>query len=215
MLEYLLVKGADANFEREQFNARRWQFLSIYTLPLAIAAYMGNSTAIESLIKHGAEVDRVQKISGSETALSIALYACQNEAAKLLLAKGANVNAKSRGIMMTATHRSLGTLEIPFEGGASPENVQKALECAASAGQRDKVLLLLKHGANPDGFPEILEQSSTRGKEEVDGDLVAATPLVSAISSEWSYQADADQFGCLMSLLDADILCAGGKASSL
>ena len=214
MLEYLLVKGADPNFRRDQFRLRRWLMLGGWTLPLNIAAYMGNTAAVESLLQHGADIDKEDDNNNHSTAVCVALYASEHEVARVLLAKGANVNKNPIGILDAAAHGSLDTLKNLIEGGASAEVLQEALECAASACQWDKIVLLLKHGADPNGFPYSFGQESNpsdksllrSGKSaiaDIDVEGAIATPLVSAIAASWSSHEVSDQFKCFKSLLDA------------
>lgn len=214
MLKYLLFRGADPNIERDQSCLRRWHMLGCFTLPLAIAAYMGNTAAIQTLIERGAEIDRVEDKTGNETALSVALYARQDEATKLLLAKGADVNKCFVGISNTAMYGTLDTLRMLLKSGANAENVQEALRGAASAGQRDKAALLLQHGANPNGSSDISEwqennlslTSSPSEQSHIDDgdeDWPAATPLVSAIASQRPNEDTSDQYRCVLCLLDA------------
>lgn len=158
MLEYLLVKGADPNFRRDEFSLRRWPMLGGWTLPLTIAAFMGSTATIESLLQHGADIDKEDDNNSHSTAVCVALYARKPEVARVLLAKGADVNKNPLGILDAATHGSLDTLNILIEGGASAKNLQAALARAASACQWDKIMLLLKHGTNPNGFPNRFGQ---------------------------------------------------------
>ncbi len=214
MLEYLLVKGADPNLRRKEFHLRRWPMLGGWTLPLTIATFMGSTTAIELLLQHSADVDKEDDNSNHSTAVSVALYTRNYELARALLAKGANVNKNPIGILDAASHGSLENLKIAIEGGASAENLQAALEAAASACQCSKIVLLLKHGADPNGFPHRFGQASNppdqsllhSGKSttvDLDEGEAVATPLVSAIAARLSYHGDSDQDKSFKLLLDA------------
>lgn len=213
MLRYLLVKGADPNFRRGEFCLRRWPMLGGWTLPLTLAAFIGNITAIELLLQYGADIDKEDENSSHSTAVCVALYARNSEVARVLLAKGANVNKNPLGIFDAATHGSVRILEILIEGRASAENLQAALEGAASACQWDKIALLLKHGADPNGFPyrfgpesNPCDPSSLRSERSATADFgeegARATPLVCAIDAQWYYESS-DQYKCFKFLLDA------------
>ncbi len=214
MLEYLLIKGGDPNSRRGHMRLRRWPMLDGRTLPLTIAAYTGNKAAIESLLQHGANIDKEDENISHSTAVSVALYTRNHEVAKVLLTRGANVNKNPSGILDAATHGSLDTLQILIEGGASAENLQKALGGAASACLWDKVKLLLEHGADPNGFSyksslgsDLPHQSLLRSGKTLTAELgenwVMANPLVKAIEAFWSYHENFDQYKCLEILLDA------------
>ena len=190
MLGSLLDHGANANLERDQVSFRRWHMIGLFTLPLSIAAFLGNVKAIEILISYGAEVNKPQSNYSDETSLSVALYACQHDAARILLDRGADVNLEPRGISEAATHGSFETLKMVIEGGTNQEGIQQALAAAASSGQDEKVVFLLQHGANADGPPVRVGRSTDgslpQGETEVedkDGRSCweAATPLVSSI----------------------------------
>ena len=214
MLEYLLVKGGNPTSRRGHMRLRRWPMLLGWTLPLTIATSAGSEAAIESLLRHGAKIDEEDENNSHSTALSVALYTRNHEIARLLLTRGANVNKNISGILNAATHGSLNVLKVVIEGGASAENLQKALAGAASACLWDKVELLLEHGADPNGFPYIsslgIDHSDQsllrRGKSpttEFDENWNQATPLVSAIVAFWSHHENFDQDKCLKVLLDA------------
>lgn len=174
--------------------------LGCFTLPLCIAAYMGNIAAMQHLLRNQAQIDQRQTKNSGETSLSTALYARQDEAARMLMAKGADVNLEDRGIRETATRGSLETLVMLIEGGADQEKIQMGLSAAASAGQNDKIMLLLKCGADPNGFAKDdskIEPSNDVVKQDSD-----ATPLVAAIVSDWGYQDGADSLKCFSTLME-------------
>ena len=209
MLNFLLERGANPNVERDQADFFRWHMLGCFTLPLSIAAYMGNIEAMQHLLRHQAQINQRQTKNSDQTSLSMALYARQDEAARLLMAKGADVNLEGRGFRETATHGSLETLLMLIEGGADQEKVQMGLSAAASAGQNDKIMLLLKCGADPNGFAhtcywDIVEKDDS--KIEPSDDVLKqygdATPLVAAIASDWGYQDGADSFKCFSTLME-------------
>ena len=217
MLKYLLVKGADANLRRDQFDLRRWPMLGGWTLPITLAAFTGNAAATESLLEHGADIDKEDDNNSHSTAVCVALYAREHDVVKVLLAKGADVNKNPLGIFDAAAHGSLDTLQTVIKGGAGLDNIQASLESAASACQWDKIMLLMEHGANANGFPYRFGQgnspfdpSTLRSGRSATADVVEewarATPLVCAIVADWSYEEPIDspnQYKCLQSLLDA------------
>ena len=96
MVIFLLDHGANANSERNQRDFWGWPMRWRFTLPLAIAAYNGDVKAIDVLIKRGAEVDRKPLQGGDKTALSTALYARNEEAARFLPDRGANANVEPK-----------------------------------------------------------------------------------------------------------------------
>lgn len=213
MLNFLLERGANPNIERDQATIFRWHMLGCFTLPLSIAAFMGNIAAMQHLLRHQAQIDQRQTKNSEETSSSTALYARQDEAAKLLMARGADVNLEDRGIRETATHGSLETLVMLIEGGADQEKIQMGLSAAASAGRNDKLMLLLKCGADPNGFADtghwnVVEKDDSETKlseDGVDGVILYgdATPLVAAIVSFWCYTDGADSIKCFSTLMEA------------
>jgi ankyrin repeat protein len=106
--DFLIVKGADAN-ARDDMS---------FT-PLMVARRLG---MIEFLISKGADVNAKVKTHG-RTRLHMSCYAGERAAAELLIAKGANVDAKDNG-------------------GVTP------LRLAAASGHKDIVELLLEKGAD-------------------------------------------------------------------
>ena len=214
MLQYLLNQGADPNIRMNQVELRRWPLLGTFTRPLTLAAFMGNTVAIELLIEHGADIDNEEDEQNHSTALSVALYGKQIEATRLLLAKGANVNEKNLvGTGDAARYENPQLLQMIVDSGANAEHVQCALESAASACRWIQIMFLLQHGADPNGcildrrdcefstsqtplYELIFQPDSSVGHQYM------ATPLVSVNTSEWSDQR-ADQLKCLKALLDA------------
>lgn len=210
MLEFLLERGANPNVERDQATFFRWHMLGCFTLPLSIAAFMGNIAAMQHLLRHQAQIDQRQTKNCDETSLTTALYARQDEAARMLMAKGANINLEDRGIREAATHGSFEALVMLIEGGADQEKIQMGLSAAASAGQHNKIMLLLKYGADPNGFADTVngdvvekDDSEIKPSDDVVQRDLEGTPLVEAIVSFWSYTVGADSLKCFSTLMEA------------
>ncbi|KAK3171366.1 hypothetical protein OEA41_003450 [Lepraria neglecta] len=80
----LLGKGADANRPRLGFSLRQWPIIDGFRLPITLATYQGNCANIESLLRHGANIDKHQpRVYGPTTALASALYGRHEKAADL------------------------------------------------------------------------------------------------------------------------------------
>jgi uncharacterized protein len=92
--------------------------------PLALAAFFGRPEAVELLLEYGAQVKAVSRHPSGVTALHAALAGPQPDIARVLIAAGADVNARQRG-------------------GFTP------LHTAAQNGSLELSQLLLDHGADP------------------------------------------------------------------
>ena len=214
MLEFLLVKGADPNFRRGEFRLRKWSMIGIRTLPLTVAASMGNTAAIQTLLEYGADIDKVDNDTNPVTAFSVSLFAGELEAAAMLLARGADVRIDPRGSQLAARRGDLRILRFVIESRISAASLQDMLIEAASSGQSDSIMLLLKYGADPNGSshssternptnqPLLIDKISTT--VGIDVGQTATSPLVAAIAFENPYKANnEDQQKCLQILLDA------------
>jgi ankyrin repeat protein len=121
---------------------------------LHAAAAAGNVAEIERLLAAGA--DREAHDGNGRTPLHVAVYRRKYDAARLLLAKGANANALDRQrydvVTIAAVADDVPMLKLVLEGGASAKNVTSpydgtALIAAAHLGHIEVVQVLIKAGA--------------------------------------------------------------------
>ncbi len=122
------------------------------------AATFGRVERLRDLLD--ADASRAQARSAdSGTALAFACFFAQPEAAKLLLARGADVHAVATGFGNTqplhsaATSRNLEVVRLVLAAGADPNARQNhgwtPLHSAANHGGVEMVRVLLEHGADP------------------------------------------------------------------
>jgi ankyrin repeat protein len=121
---------------------------------LHAAAAAGNVAEIERLLAAGA--DREARDGNARTPLHVAVYRKRHDAARVLLAKGANANALDRQrydvVTIATVADDVPMLKLVLEGGASPRNVTSpydgtALIAAAHLGHVEVVQILIKAGA--------------------------------------------------------------------
>ena len=214
MLEFLLEHGANANAETENGNEylRRWGYrVSEWTLPLAVAAGLDNGIAIECLLRHGAEINKISKSGRRNTALSVALFTESRSATQVLLENGADVNVDIAGLRWAATHENLEFLKMAVDASASNHNIQQALVSAAAASNYSAMVFLVEHGANADGFGKPLDSCKETDSlllEELQTPLVGSVPHFSGTENEKSFR-------CFQYLIEAgaslDRVCARGQ----
>lgn len=183
-----------------------------FTLPLTLAAYLGNCANINALLEHGAEINKRQpRVYGPTTALSSAIYGRHTAAAELLIKKGADCDIEIDGISEIALNGDMKALKGYVRHEVSKVCIQAALRVAAGRSYNDAVKFLLELGANADGFEdseeaEILERIPMTDEDREDeqnknGDEIIlfprdgqrakllnkerVTPLVNAISNSW------------------------------
>ena len=122
---------------------------------LADAAMNGNRDAVRTLLKQHADVNGAQ--GDGSTALHWAAYKDDLEMAKLLLAAGADVKAKTREgeitpFFMACSNGDAAMVEAMLKAGADANSVKSngttALMAAAGSGNADAVKLLLDRGAD-------------------------------------------------------------------
>ena len=122
---------------------------------LADAAMNGDREAVRTLLQKHADVNGAQ--GDGSTALHWAAYKDDLEMAKLLLAAGANVKAKTREGEITPFFMACSTgdaalVDAMLKAGADANSVKTngttVLMAAAGAGNADAVKLLLDHGAD-------------------------------------------------------------------
>jgi ankyrin repeat protein len=92
--------------------------------PLGLACYFGHRPVVEQLLEHGAEINTPARNPMGVTALHAALAGPDPEAARLLVARGADVNARQSGgntpLHTTAFNGHLELTRVLLEAGADP-----------------------------------------------------------------------------------------------
>ena len=214
-LQFLLDHGANANAEVEKGNEYLWRWdmkgivdIRMFNTPIAQAAFLDNPTAIECLLHHGAEIDKI-RIGGGlgwhDTALSIALKEECRSATQVLLENGADVNLAIPALpnlMWRARNGNLEFLKVAVDAGASNYTIQRALEEAAAHNNYNAIVFLVEHGANADGFGETPNQCSgtdSLSPEESRTPLVASAAHFPGVDES----VDSEIFRCFQYLIEA------------
>jgi RNA polymerase sigma factor (sigma-70 family) len=131
--------------------------------PLALAAHFGHEETVEFLLTQGADVNVVSRNDLGVTPLHAALYGRRVGAAKLLLARGAEVNARrgGKGIPRagwTALHYAAGYGFV--------ELIAPLLECGAEVNARDEEGRTPLRVAHEEGQEEAAETLRRAGGGE-------------------------------------------------
>lgn len=168
--------------------------------PLHIASGQGDLTAIKNALHAGADpnehkgkmtnvVDGWSPAGWGGPPLHHAAYYCRAEAARVLIEKGADVNAKG-GIGLTALHRAAvkdcgEVIKILLEKGADINARDTGfqyspLEWAALSGSSNAVKLLIEKGADPEEAIFKL-QTTNKGKLPSTMNPEAGVQLLSAV----------------------------------
>ncbi len=127
-----------------------------HDLDIFEAASLGRLERLKECLRDAATLNSYSK--DGFTAMHFACYFCQPEAARLLLEKGARVDAVAKNAMQVmplhsaASARSLAAARLLLDHGAPVNARQQAgyvpMHAAAQNGDRDMVELLRKHGAD-------------------------------------------------------------------
>ena len=196
MLELLLGSGAnaDAEINIDNLHLRRWGMAAMFNLLIRQAAFLDNHTAIECLLHHGAEMNKMWKLN---TALCIALSQECRSATQFLLENGADVNLAVEGLLWTVRHGNLEFLKMAVDVGASNHTMQQALNEAAACTNYNAIVFLVERGANADGFGELFESSpDTLWPGKIQTPLVASAAHFPCIN-------DSETFQCFQYLVEA------------
>ena len=216
-LQFLLDHGANANAELEKGNEYLWRWdmkaildIQMFNTPIALAAFLDNPTAIEYLLHHGAEIDKIRIGRGlgmHQTALSLALADERRSATQVLLENGADVNLAIPAIpslIWRARNGNLEFLRMAVDAGASNYTMQRALEAAAGINNYNAIVFLVERGAKADGFgetPKSCNGTDSLSPEESQTPLVASAAHFSGID-ELGIN-DSEIFRCFQYLVEA------------
>lgn len=150
-------------------------------LDLFSAAALGKSARVAEILEH--DYGAAQAFQGDGfTALQLACFFGQPACARLLVERGANVEAASKnGMELRALHgaaagRSAEALELLLEHGAEPNSQQHggwtALHAAVNAGDARMVRALLGRGAHPELQNEFGQSALDLAREKKDAALL-------------------------------------------
>jgi ankyrin repeat protein len=123
--------------------------------PLLVAAVNDRVAAVGRLLDAGAEIEAVDSEQGA-TALNFAAFYGQNELARLLVDRGANVNCVNRigtpPIQTAVAQNNLAMVGMLLDAGARVDVCSGGLTLlfiASQDGHADMVRLIMQHGADP------------------------------------------------------------------
>jgi hypothetical protein len=134
--------------------ARAWH-PELGITPLHVAAFAGQVGATTWLLDHGAPVDAVAKNRFANTPLVLAALTSQRETMAVLIARGADVNAREEkgicAIHLAAANGSTEVLRLLLDHGAAiharTDDGTTALDVARKKGHADAAALLTARGA--------------------------------------------------------------------
>ena len=145
MVRGLLQAGADPNTTRQTGESA-----------IMTASRTGNLEAVKTLLAYEPDLNRQENRRG-QTALMWAIEQGHPQVAKLLIERGADVNARSkRGftpLLFAAQQNDLDSVEALLAAGAKLDGLTpewgSALVAAAARGHEDLAIFLLEKGADP------------------------------------------------------------------
>ena len=145
MVRGLLQAGADPNATRETGES------VIMTI-----SRTGNLEAVKTLLAYEPDLNQPENRRG-HTALMLAIEQGHSQVAKLLIERGADVNARSNTnftpLLFAAQRNDLDSVQALLAAGAELDGLTpewgSALVLAAARGHEDLALLLLEEGADP------------------------------------------------------------------
>ena len=127
-----------------------------YTL-LMLAAAHGHGAMVEALLALGADANA--RGSGEATALLLAVRHRQIDTLEALLKAGAEVDAQTvdgdTAVMLALARRDAAAVRALLAGVSNPEDVSACLRQAAASGYVSTVRLLIKAGAEVNGFEDV------------------------------------------------------------
>ena len=145
MIQELLKAGADPNSTTEAGETA-----------VMTAARTGNLEAVKALLALGSDLNQ-QEARRGQTALMLAIEQDHPPIARLLIQRGADVNARSTGgftpLLFAAQQGDLDSMQALLAAGAQLDGITpewgSALVVAAARGHEEIALFLLEQGADP------------------------------------------------------------------
>jgi len=127
-----------------------------YTL-LMLATVHGHVAMVEALLALGAEANA--RGSGEMTALLLAVRHRQLDVVEILLKAGAEVDAQTAdgdtAVMLARARRDAAAVRALLAGVSNPEDISACLRQAAASGYVNTVRLLIRAGAEVNGFEDV------------------------------------------------------------